>query len=146
VGPIHQSSSHLSLCAWDPSLFFFLSHARAVVVSGASSNSDSSNDRQAWRGNVVARRLRQSTTAAVRANVHRHLHCSPHYLLPLHTPPPPPVAAAFPSLISIHSRCRSARTSRRTASPPVAVAAFPSPISICTLPPALPPRVSARPP
>jgi hypothetical protein len=102
VGPIHQSSSHLSLCAWDPSLFFFLSHARAVVVGGTSSNSDSSSDRRAWRGNVVARRLRQSTTAAVRANVHRHLHCSPHYLLPLHTPPPPPVAVAFPSLISIH--------------------------------------------
>jgi hypothetical protein len=80
----HPSLS-LSLCAWDP-LLFFLSHACAVVVGGASSSG-----RRAWRGNVVTGRPGQSTVAAVWAIVHRHLHYSSHHLLALHTPPPPAI-------------------------------------------------------
>jgi hypothetical protein len=72
---------------------------------------------------VVARRSRQSTAVAVRANAYRHLHYSLHHLLPLHTPPhlqspaPPPVTVTFPSPISIRLRHHSAHTSPRTASP-----------------------------
>jgi hypothetical protein len=98
--PISRPHTSLSFCTWDPSLFFFLSHACAVVVGGASSSSDGSTDRRAWRGNAVARRAGQSAAAAVRANVHHHLHCSPHHLLRLHTPP----AHAVPCPTTCHRR------------------------------------------